>query len=908
MGEYGWKIKNFKAATVYGKNIGIRDRYDYTEAMLHHSLFTMWLKKNGMKTDKNDESTRDIVCLDFQFGLRSYKEEIDRLKKMRKEAGEDKEKLERVDFLEEKINSKKELYKKLTKDQIRKIFYENGVPITYSYIDKKTGEIISETINYKMLYRNPSKAKQGSVMFIREELYDKAYDWLTMGIGKRLPEHGAKIVEISAYAPLSTSAIEGTVHIPVEDVLILKDQDSYFRTIADIVRAEDYEATLRNGKKEIRKRCVVHREETDVKNTLWDGMALIESSVLPEWCNGMALLRNHFFKACAFKTYIQKFIKNYCDEHDIDYETYEIEDMFGNKHLAKNIKMITTDNATKFKKFSDLIGGDFAKAYKYWCKRVNCDECVWGIVKTDHPSKLGNVQQLSYQMLNTLPCTKEDIQKIAQTSIDYVELLKRDNNEFEKYLRKNATAVNHFEMLADLYNWNHEFENSKMWKTDKSKIISQYVAKLRKGKITVEGDNLTVCGNPYALLLYTVGEDWENDPTLHQDNDIIQVYTTRFTDGECLCGLRNPHNSANNIGYFKNVIHPLMEQYFDFSNNIMAVNCIHTDVEARMNGEDFDSDFNFVTNQPEMVKAAKIAYKNYPTVVNEVGESSMSYDNTMADYARMDSAMQAAQKAIGGSSDTAQLAQSYYWDKINKGKTIETDDECRQYYENAVILAVAAQLAIDGCKRLYEVDVNNDITRIRSQSCMKKIKDYPEFIKWTKEIPVTKNGKERPQEEIKKEKNAIKRRINNTIICPMNWLQESLDKIQGAERRNIIDTSNFFVRITGQADHRQASKIRKIVEDYDGYTRRILLLIQDNPESDDYADLLMVKSNQVIDEIKKLKISKYTMNKLIGSVLGVDWGVRSDRRYKDASKYVRKILAILYKANKERFLNNFIKM
>lgn len=905
MGEYGWKIKNFKAATVYGKNIGIRDRYDYTEAMLHHSLFTMWLKKNGMKTDKKDESTRDIICLDFQFGLRSYKEEIDRLKKMRKEAGEDKEKLERVDFLEEKINSKKELYKKLTKDQIRKIFYENGVPITYSYIDKKTGEIISETINYKMLYRNPSKAKQGSVMFIREELYDKAYDWLTMGIGKRLPEHGAKIVEISAYAPLSTSAIEGTVHIPVEDVLILKDQDSYFRTIADIVRAEDYETTLRNGKKEIRKRCVVHREETDVKNTLWDGMALIESSVLPEWCNGMALLRNHFFKACAFKTYIQKFIKDYCDEHDIDYETYEIEDMFGNKHLAKNIKMITTDNATKFKKFSDIIGGDFAKAYKYWCKRVNRDECVWGIVKTDHPSKLGNVQQLSYQMLNTLPCTKEDIQKIAQTSIDYVELLKRDNNEFEKYLRKNATAVNHFEMLADLYNWNHEFENSKMWKADKSKIISQYVAKLRKGKITVEGDNLTVCGNPYALLLYMVGEDWNNDPTLRPDNNVIQVYTKRFEDGEFLCGIRNPHNSSNNLGYFKNVKHPLMEKYFDFSNNIMAVNCIHTDLEARMNGEDFDSDFNFVTNQPEMVKAAKVAYKDYPTVVNEIPESGVSYDNNMSEYARMDSQMQSAQKAIGGSSDSAQLSQSYYWDKVAKH---EYDDEMQQLYENTVILAVCAQLAIDGCKKVFSVNVNNDIARIRSQDCMKKEKGYPAFMKWTSKIPVTKNGKERTKEEIKKDQDRIKKRINSDLICPMNWLQDCLDQIQGLEKKNIVDTKNYFIKLTGNiGSSYQTSKIKKIISDYDGYTKRLLLLSFDDPENEDYYELLLLKSKEVLESLKKYKISKVAMNHLIGAALGVDFGVRNDRKYGEASKYIRKIMNLMYQINHTTFLKNFVK-
>ena len=857
-----------------------------------------------MQTDKKDESTRDIICLDFQFGLRSYKEELDHLRKIRKEAGNDAEKIKAIDDLDKKVEERKDLYEKLSKDDIRRIFYENGTYIVYHNTDKITGEITEERINYKMLYRNPSKAKQGSVMFIREELYNDAYDWLTMGIGKRLPTHGAKIVEISAYAPLSTSAIEGTVNIPVEDVLILEDQDSFFKTIADIVRAEDYEVTLRDGSKEIRKRCIINREETNVKNTLWDGMALIDSYIMPRWCNGMALLRNHFFKACAFRTNIQMFIKDYCSEHNIDYDTYYICDMFGNNHLAKNIKIITTDNAMKIKKFSDLIGGDFSSAYKYWCDKVIADGCCWGIVKTDHPSKLGSVQQMSYQMINTLPCSKEDIGEIVQISTKYVELLKRDNDEFEKYLRKNATAVNHFEMLADLYNWNHDFENSKMWKMDKSKIISQYVAKLRNGKITVEGDNLTVCGNPYALLLHTVGENWETDPTLKQDDGVIQVYTERFDDGEFLCGMRNPHNSANNIGYFKNVKHPLMKKYFGFSNNIMAVNCIHTDIQCRMNGEDFDSDFNFVTNQPQMVAAAKIAYRDYPTVVNEVGESGMSYDNTMADYARMDSAMQNAQKAIGGSSDTAQLSQSYYWSKIAKK---ELDEDCKQYYENTVILAVAAQLAIDGCKRQYEVDVNNDISRIRSQPCMKKEKDYPKFIKWTRKVPVTKNGKERPKDEIIKDKNRIKIRIDDDIVCPMNWLQDYLGKIQGAEKKNIVDTRNYFIKIAGKADNRQMSKIRALVEQYDLETRKIMILIQEDYNNADYYELLEIKTMEVLDKLSKMKISKYTMNRLIGSVLGIDWGVINQYKIQQPSKYTRKLLNVLYKTNKELFLSNFVK-
>ena len=138
-------------------------------------------------------------------------------------ASGDEERIKQIDTLLQRVENNQHLYKKISKDQIRKIFYNDGVDITYYKLNKSTGELVPEIIHYRMLYRNPSKAKQGSVMFIRDELYDIAYDWLTMGIGRRLPQHNAKIVEISAYAPLSTSSIEGTIQVPVNDVLILND-------------------------------------------------------------------------------------------------------------------------------------------------------------------------------------------------------------------------------------------------------------------------------------------------------------------------------------------------------------------------------------------------------------------------------------------------------------------------------------------------------------------------------------------------------------------------------------------------------------------------------------------------------------------------------------------------------------
>ena len=199
--------------------------------------------------------------------------------------------------------------------------------------------------------------------------------------------------------------------------------------------------------------------------------------------------------------------------------------MFGEWHLAKDIKIITTDNAVKWLKFTDLMGASPLDAYHYWCSRVNADGSLFGIVKTDHKSKLGDVQQLSYQMLNTLPCTRDDVKAIAQYSMEYIEKLKADDGEFEIFLRKNANEVNHYEMMADLYRRNPAFANSKWYRYEKRQIIRAYVNKIRSGKVMVNGDNLTICSNPYALLLYAAGGDWKKDPTLMQEMCIRDSFT-----------------------------------------------------------------------------------------------------------------------------------------------------------------------------------------------------------------------------------------------------------------------------------------------------------------------------------------------------------------------------------------------
>lgn len=909
MSEYGIKIKNISAGMLYDVNLGLRDYFTYTDAMLNNSLFSFFLLKNGLDVYKG-ESTRDIICLDYNFGSRSYEEERKRLEKMFHDS--DGCSQERILDTLKKVDSRKELYSPKKRDEIREYFYDNGVDITYKRKNKDGSLKEEKTIHYEMLFRTSAKAKLGQVMFINSKLYDKAYNWLTIGLGNKMSNDNAKIVEMSAYAPLTTSNIIGTLHVPVEDILILKDIDSFFITKTKVVKAEEYED--KHGQKQ--KKCIVIDEERDVKNTIWDGMMLIESSILPDWINGMALLRNHLFKACGFRSHIQKFFADWCNKNGYDYQTYQIQDMFGKWHYLKDIKMITTDNAIKWKKFADLMGNTLSEAYEYWCDRIHADGDIWGIVKTDHPSKLGNYQQLSYQMINTLPCTKDDIKEIAQISINYVELLKKDNDEFERFLRKYANEVNHYEMLADLYAQNHEFGNSTFFREEKKKIIFDYVYRLRKGKIIVNGDNLTVCGNPYALLLYSVGEDYNTDPTLKQENGSIQCYTTRFNDNEFLAAFRNPHNSPNNICYLHNVHSDIMKKYFPFSNNIIAVNCIHTDIQSRANGMDEDSDFMLVTNHPTMVGCAKRCYKEYPTIVNALKESGITYQNTKKDYAAMDSKFSKSRMAIGYSSNLAQLAMTYYWTELQK----ESPDKARlkELYDNFVILSVLAQVVIDGCKREYEIDGNKEIDRISKMACMTikkpcgftktgKVKynkcDFPEFMKYTREIKYTKDGKELPQEEIDVSKEKLKGRINTTLSCPMNWLEYWLDKIQNATTTKTTPTSEFFIKMQGKAHHRQMTKIKELIIEYDS---KVKSLQYKSISDEDYISELYRYNDNLLESLKKVKIGNIvTINRLIETALGLETNRNKTTTQKPDTKYTRKILNYLYKMNRSKFLVNF---
>lgn len=819
--------------------------------MLTNSLFLDFLLENGLKIH-NEESTRDVIVIRFGYGSRSYEEELNHLKKM---------KLEEKDRLSEllaKAKQNKDKFDKKSKQELREIFYKDGVSITYHTHNKK-GEIIkSETIHYQMLYRTPGKAKKGEVTFICDRLFKKAREFLYMGI--KLPDEDAMITEIGAYSSLVTSTLVGRIMIKPEQILILKDFKSFTeRSVVSIELDEKNQCQA------------IHRDNYELSNEIFDGQALIDTSIFPSWGDGYILLRHHMTKAAAFHARIQDYFKDHFGD---GYDSAEVVDMWGNKHLAKDIRLITTNNAIKWSKFGI--------SFEYWSEWVRKNGCLFSIVKTAHPSKLGEVQRMSYQMVNSLDMSTID--EVMNTTDNYLKSLQGDNDKFINYLRDNSNFSNDFEVLVALVEQNPDFLRSDYFRSRKKQIINTYVLNMKSGKLIQNADNLVIVGNPYGMLMHSVGLNPDEDPVFKTEEEAIQCYTGRFDDGEYIAGFRSPHNSKNNIISLHNIYSELLNKYFVLGKQIIAVNMLHTDFQDRANGADQDSDSLYVTNEKNIVDHAKRCYKEYPTIVNNIPKSSNHYNNTPENFAAIDNTLAGSQLLIGLSSNLAQICLSY---------TYNFEDD---KFENYVcILSVLAQAAIDSAKRTFACNISTEVDRIKKDMDIDK-NGYPEF--W--EII-------RPDfNAIKHTKNGDINLINHDLKCPMNALYYYKPK-HIRQNTSTIPLKEFFIKHRNSLGSRKSKKIEGLIQKYsiDLYKYNINI----NDEDDDYV-LLQNDLEDLIEDIRKIHIGNNylgLMSYIIDRSLLITDGVRNNKKKLSTKLFKNRslLLKVLYDVSKPQLLQCF---
>ena len=120
---------------------------------------------------------------------------------------------------------------------------------------------------------------------------------------------------------------------------------------------------------------------------------------------GMMLLRNRFFKSCVFNTNLRKWFE--------DNNITELNQLNGytNAKSIDDIKLVVTESSIKYLKFGTL---------DEWRKNIDSN---FGVVKTDKPTHFfdGQMVQTSYQLINTLNLSEEEVSQLLEDSFDYLK-------------------------------------------------------------------------------------------------------------------------------------------------------------------------------------------------------------------------------------------------------------------------------------------------------------------------------------------------------------------------------------------------------------------------------------------------------------------------------------------------------
>lgn len=580
-----------------------------------------------------------------------------------------------------KETSFKKLY---SADDIRYELYENGF-----YIDG---------VHYVRFKRSSGSARVGKCLFIREELYPYMFEKCKCGIENAEEGKEIDLASFEAYIALTSSSIIDTIPIKPENFLIIDDCESEFEDEA-VVTIIDENNRLKTYQDPKAKVC----------NSIFDGQSLIDKSLMGDYKDkGMLLLRNYYFKSCCFNSNIQQFFadNNITDVSQLNGFTLAKD--------IKDIKIITTPSSIKFYKFN--------KNKADWFKYINAE---FGIVKYEKDTHYfdGELVQTHYQLLNSLQFTKEEMADFLKPSFDYLDGLNTDKNVMRHHIKWTANEYNENsfktknDIVYTMLGYDIPFENTDIYKKFVKDTKEAFLSNLREGHVYINGTYTTLCGNPYEMLLHSIGKFDINTPYMQ----VGTVHNVRYADGEDLFGCRSPHVTVSNLLLTTNHRYEMIDKYMNPTRNIVYINAINENILERLSGADYDSDTMILSNNTQIIDVAKINYDIFKVPTSEVKGLKTKRYYTKTEMADLD--IKTGKNLIGEIINLSQVLNSVMWNKLYmlkesyevRGDATKHFDEIKDIFYDVCQLDVMSCIEIDKAKKEFAIDNAKELASLREK-------------------------------------------------------------------------------------------------------------------------------------------------------------------------------------------------
>ena len=423
-------------------------------------------------------------------------------------------------------------------------------------------------INFRRFVGTTGGLKNNTLLFCNSQYIDELNELCECKRNKSVPLVPAKY---EAYKALTCSASQ-PICSP-NGILVVRDCITQY--FADVISLDDGadsdEPTI-----EIIKDKQLENNVSDGFNLCTiDYMKRVGESLGLDYVPSGVCLRNAWLKGMLYPFPIIEFIEKYNNGN------YMIEDIWGNLQDIRKCEMIVTESSLKLWSAYNSID-DYVNAYK---------ECGYGFSVTKiSPHVLEERRELNYQYLQSYEFTDEDIEELCAPTIQYLkDAMCGDYSSTIKFLGITDNA--------DVNSWQRALFTSEYMLGDPYVIdsVHRFIKKkmndAKIGKLFVDGNYQIASGDPFALMQSICGLEVTG---LLKAGECYSKFWIDKNEDEIVV-FRSPMTSHNNIRMCKVNSSEECQYWYQYMDTIMIINGWDSFCMAE-NGEDWDSDLNFSTN------------------------------------------------------------------------------------------------------------------------------------------------------------------------------------------------------------------------------------------------------------------------------------------------------------------------
>ncbi|QWU14420.1 hypothetical protein SAMN04487895_101731 [Paenibacillus sophorae] len=544
----------------------------------------------------------------------------------------------------------------------------------FDRMNRKKGFYING-FKFKRLLATTGGAKNSTVVYIQEDIYDEITKRIDNGRNKEKPIVPAKL---EAYKALACSA-----SVPVSNpngIIVIDDCLTEF--YEDVIRIYDEKDIIYPKVEEVK--------NYKLENNASDGFGLAMPSLTSRWNKELGnkyipsglCIRGSFLKGMVFTFDFKKFAAQIAEKDTVV-------DIWGTPRNINDAELILTSSMLKL--------WNSYESLEHYLSCCDENKYTFSVTKVS-PEQLENQRNLNYQFIQSFDLDDQQIDELIKPTVDMLkDSLGNDHMKSLLFLKGNHLADNN--IMSGKYDFSMALMADKRMIDDpfvKNRIhdmLEKRIDDAKKGDLIVDGNFSIVSGDPYTLCQSMFGL---KKTGLLNKGEYYNSYWNKKGVKQVVA-FRAPMTLHNNIRVLDLVNEESVNEWYKYMNTVTIINSFDSTASA-LNGMDFDADMVLTVNNQiikDSVKRLKpiictqnVADKKVPTEADLIKANKLSFGDEIGSVTNRGTAMyDVLAKFDKNSKEYDEImyritcVQHFQQNAIDKTKGIESKPMPKEWYD-----------------------------------------------------------------------------------------------------------------------------------------------------------------------------------------------------------------------------------